>query len=81
MKVIAGVIYTAKRGHIYDTNKKENIKFNCYSPCMTGDFGIVDCWVCTEDGQIHPGYNCSGVPVNTDALGQVVGLMGWLKRD
>jgi len=34
MKVIAGVIYKAKRGHVYDTDTKKNLKFNCYSPCI-----------------------------------------------
>ncbi|MCP4400650.1 MAG: hypothetical protein GY801_25535 [bacterium] len=75
MKVVEGVIYKAKRGHVFQTDTKQDREYNCYSPCMTGDFGIVDCWPCTEDGDVHPGYNISGVPVDVDALGTVVGKM------
>ena len=69
MKVFKGLIYKAKRGHIYDTDRR---KYNCYMPMETGDYGIVDCWVCTESGDIHPGYSNWGVPVCTDNLGKVV---------
>lgn len=69
MKVFKGLIYKAKRGRIYDTDRK---KYNCYMPMETGDYGIVDCWVCTENGEIHHGYNNYGVPVDTDNLGKVV---------
>lgn len=74
MKVVEGVIYKAKRGRVYDTGAKGR-KYNCYSPCMTGDFGIVDCWVCTEEGEVHPGHNRAGCPVDVDSLGKVVGRM------
>jgi hypothetical protein len=73
MKVIEGLIYKAKRGHVYDQEKKQ---FDCYAPCYTGDFGLVDCWVCDEEGNIHAGYNVSPVPVSPDVLGKVVGKMG-----
>ena len=44
-------------------------KYNCYSPCFTGDYCIVDCWVCDEMGNVHPDYNCWGVHIYTDILG------------
>lgn len=65
-----GVIYKAKRGHIYDSGKP---KFNCYAAAHTGNFEIVDCWVCDQNGNMHPGYNVSPVPVNTSNLGETVG--------
>lgn len=72
MKVFTGLIYKAKRGHIYRTDTAKDKKYNCYRPCFTGDFGIVDCWVCDANGSVHPGFNCSGVPIDTDTLGPVV---------
>ena len=75
MYVIRGLIYKAKQAHIYNIDTKKDRQFNCYSPCMTGNCGIVDCWVCTKNGEIHPGYNKSGVPIDTDVLGAVVGQM------
>jgi hypothetical protein len=72
MKVFTGLIYKAKRGHVYRTDTSKDRRYNCYSPCMSGDFGIVDCWVCDEFGNVHPEFNCYGVPTNTDVLGSVV---------
>ena len=72
-KMVAGVIYQAKRGHVYDSTKR---KYDCYCPvdyahgCVMGD-----CWVCDERGEIHPGYCNSPVPVDVDSLGEVVGRM------
>ncbi|MBF0230975.1 MAG: hypothetical protein HQK63_15510 [Desulfamplus sp.] len=72
MKVFTGLIYRAKRGRIYRTDRPKDRRYDCYTPCETGDYCIVDCWVCDEYGNIHPGFNCSGVPVFTEYLGQVV---------
>ena len=72
MRVFTGLIYRAKRGHIYRTYTKRDLRYDCYSPCETGDYCIVDCWVCDELGNVHPDFNCSGVPIDTDILGPVV---------
>ena len=72
MKVFTGLIYKAKRGHIYRTYTKRDRRYDCYRPCETGDYCIVDCWVCDELGNVHPDFNCSGVPIDTDILGPVV---------
>jgi hypothetical protein len=70
MKVFAGLIYKAKRGQIYDPVKRE---YNCYSPAWSGNFGIVDCWVCDETGRIHPGFSNYPVPViPSEVLGEPV---------
>lgn len=63
-------IYQAKRGKIYDPEQKQ---FNCYRPVYDGSFFTLDCWVCDKEGNIHPGYNISPVPVHVDNLGRVVG--------
>jgi len=72
MKVFTGLIYKAKRGCIYRTYTKRDRRYDCYSPCMSGDFGIVDCWICGEYGNVHPDFNCYGVPIDTDILGPVM---------
>ena len=72
MKVFTGLIYKAKRGHIYRTDTKRDRRYDCYSPCETGDYCIIDCLVCDELGNVHPDFNCSGVPIYTDILGPVV---------
>lgn len=64
------LIYKAKRGQIYDSDKP---KYNCYLPANSGSYSLFDCWVCDEHGNIHPGYCNSPVPVSADQLGQVVG--------
>jgi hypothetical protein len=60
-------IYKAKRGHIYD---QKNPRYNCYRPAETGKWNVFDVWVC--DGNIHPGYNASPVPVTYHAIGKEV---------
>lgn len=65
-------IYKAKRGHIYDPDNK---KYNCYRPAQSGSYGILDCWVCDEAGNIHPGYNVSPVPVSQESIGQHVNVI------
>lgn len=72
MKVFDGLIYKAKRGYVYRNYTKSDKKYNCYSPCFSGGFGIVDCWVCDEFGNVHPDFNCSGVPVSVSVLGAVI---------
>lgn len=72
MKVFTGLVYKAKRGHIYRTDTAKDRRYNCYIPVFTGDYCIVDCWVTDKDGNIHPGFNCCGVPIDTSILGTVV---------
>jgi hypothetical protein len=72
MKVFTGLVYRAKRGHIYRSHTKRDRRYNCYSPCMSGDYCIVDCYVCDELFNVHPDFNCYGVPIDTDILGPVV---------
>ena len=54
----------------YDEERPE---FDCYNPAYSGDFYMVDCWPCTDSGEIHPGYNVCAVPVHTSNLGEIVG--------
>lgn len=72
MYVVQGVIYESKDGP-YDEEKPQ---YNCYSPAMSGDYGIVDCWICDKKGNIHPGYDVCPVPIDTEDLGDVVGELG-----
>jgi hypothetical protein len=72
MRVFQGLVYHAKRGFVYRNHTTRDKQYNCYSPCFTGDFGIVDCWVCDEFGNINPDFNCSGVPIDVSGLGAVV---------
>ena len=72
VKVLEGIVYKAKRGHVYDRETLESRKYNCYCPADTGDFWLVDCWVCDDQGNIHPGYSVSPVPVRTVNLGQAI---------
>lgn len=65
------LIYKAKRGNIFDPSEAGK-KYNCYRPALTGSFYIVDCWVCDEAGNIHPGYNAKPVPVHVDNIGAYV---------
>ncbi len=72
MRIFEGLIYRAKRGYVYRTKTAKDKRYNCYSPCFTGDYEIVDCWVCDEFGNINPDFNCHGVPINVKVLGCVV---------
>lgn len=65
-------IYKAKRGHIYDEDNKQ---YNCYRPANSGTYSILDCWVCDEAGNVHPGYNVSPVPVCNSNLGKHVNVV------
>ena len=67
--VFASCIYKARKGHIYDPAKR---KYNCYRPAQSGTWNVFDAWVCDKDGNVHPGYNISPVPVSIDALGAIV---------
>jgi hypothetical protein len=67
--VSTGVVYKAKRGHIYDPNHP---KYNCYSPANDGVYSVFDAWVCDERGNVHPGYNISPVPIRADYIGDEV---------
>ena len=64
------LIYKAKRGQIYDSDKP---RYNCYMPANSGNYSLFDCWVCDARGNVHPGYRNSPVPVYADQLGRVVG--------
>jgi len=63
LKFIRGCIYKAVEP--YD---EEHPEFDHYLSEYTGD-----CMVCDSDGNIHPGYSNSGVPVHVDALSEIVG--------
>jgi hypothetical protein len=68
-----GAIYKTEEGwRPYD---EASPQFDCYSPAHTGEFGIVDCWVCDKLGNIHPGYGHAPVPVCTKNLGGIVGIL------
>ena len=68
-----GLIYKARDGHIYDLNHE---KYNCYTPTDHADScGLGDCWVTDEQGNIHPGYNNSPVPIHVARLGEVIGCI------
>lgn len=53
--------YKLKSGP-YDSERPE---FDHVNPCYpdNGQLTIVDCWVCTSHGKIHPGYNVAPVPI------------------
>ena len=70
--LFSNLIYCAKRGHIYDPDNK---KYNCFLPAEDGAYGILDCWVYDESGNIHPGYNVSPVPVCQDDIGKRVNII------
>ena len=72
MKIFAGAIYKAKRGKI---NDKAMPRYNCFIPEHTfekDEFDIVDCWPCDKEGNIHPGYNYSAIPVSPNDLGEMI---------
>lgn len=49
-------------GSVYDEEWPE---FAFYIPCDSGNFWMVDCWIVDEEGNVHPGYDVAGVPVQT----------------
>lgn len=69
--MISGVTFVDKNsvyqipGFIYDEERPE---FNCLIPVYTGDFWIVDCWICDKDGNVHPHYSVAGVPIHTEQM-------------
>lgn len=65
----SSLIYKAKLGHIYDP---ENKQYDCFRPANDGRYSILDCWVCDENGNVHPGYNVSPVPVSCAVIGRAV---------
>jgi len=71
MKTVSSrIIYKATSPH--DEDRPE---FDCYNPIETGNWWMVDCWPCTADGRIHPGYIVAAVPVRVEGLGEPVGAM------
>jgi hypothetical protein len=66
------LIYKAKRGKLYDP---ERPRFNCYRPAHNGSYYVLDCWVCDENGEVHPGYNVSPVPVHWQNIGVPVNAL------
>lgn len=81
MMPLEGVIYEAIDQYGYGREPYDpdphywGWKYDCYMPAITGDYGIIDCWVCDRHGNIHPGYNTSPVPINTRRLGKVMGTI------
>jgi len=37
-----------------------------------GEFWVVDCWPTDAEGEVHPGYGCSPVPVLAQCIGGMV---------
>lgn len=44
------------------------IGYHYAKPVHTGDYSICDCWIVNKEGEIHPGFNVSPVPVNRDSI-------------
>ena len=59
--MVSRCIYRAKRGKAYDP---DNRKYDCYRPAQDGAYDVLDCWVCDRNGNVHPGYIVSPVPVS-----------------
>lgn len=49
-------------------------RFDCLLPASddNGQYGIVDCWITDETGEVHPGYNVSPVPVHVGNIGPMI---------
>lgn len=69
---LKGIIYKAAPGEIYDDEAPE---YDCYSPDDDFDGYCCDCWVCDAEGNIHPGYDNSPVPVHEDKIGEFIARM------
>ena len=52
--------------------------FEYLIPLYSGTYYMVDCWIVNEEGAVHPGYNCAGVPFRTKGL-TIVGDSPFLK--
>ncbi len=73
-KMIAGIIYRAKKGHIYDNDNK---KYDCYIPMSYADKMVLgDCLIVDQNGNRHPDFECA-VPVGVEALGEIIGKATW----
>ena len=53
---------------------EDHPQFDCLMPAMddNGQFSIVDCWITDSQGNVHPGYNVSPVPVPVSNIGVMV---------
>ncbi len=62
-------IYKLIDGPAMDDNLPQ---YDCVRPAMddNGQFVIVDCWLTDSDGNIHPEYNISPVPIHVDGIGE-----------
>lgn len=63
------IIYKGADGFIYDEDHPE---YDCLKPEFSGTTFCVDCWICDEEGNVHPDYNVAGVPVYVDCIGEPV---------
>jgi hypothetical protein len=61
------LIYAAVEPH-----DEEYPEYNCYRPVDSGRYFMLDCWVCDEQGNVHPEYNACGVPVRAENIGEAV---------
>jgi hypothetical protein len=70
IRFTADSIYESVSGP-YDEDQPQ---FDCLMPAMddNGQFSIVDCWITDRQGNIHPGYNVSPVPVTVSNIGVMV---------
>ena len=53
---------------------ESNPQFDCLKPAMddNGRYIVVDCWVTDSQGNIHPGFTVSPVPVSVSNIGAMV---------
>jgi hypothetical protein len=69
-KMVAGVMYALKRGTVSNQGKyKYAVPADYADGCWMGD-----CWIVDIDGNVHPEYNVSPIPLHADSLGEVVGV-------
>lgn len=49
-------------------------KFRYLIPAMddNGEFAMVDCWPANREGEVHPGYGCSPIPIPVEHIGAMV---------
>ena len=70
MSLFHGLIYRMKRGNsLIEFNGK--FKFVMLADHVSGNETIADCWIVDIEGNAHPGYNCSAIPVNLGCVNPV----------
>lgn len=54
---------------VYDEDAS---KYDCFIPVSSGRYHVTDCWICNDQGEVHPCYAVAGVPVNCDDIGEPI---------